>query len=107
MKIQLFWLLTTTSLAFAGSNRRVTLPGIERRGEAYVNCISSFMEDAVSNVKSILPSAEPCIAEFEIQIHSCLVEYADQPRDDRTKDMGKCFEERVTIFRSRFSSLFH
>ncbi|KAB8248353.1 hypothetical protein BDV35DRAFT_379011 [Aspergillus flavus] len=93
MKIQLFWFLTTTSLVFAGFNRRATLrDGIERRGDVYNQCVLSIIKEGTEKAEQAVPAVEECIKRFEKSIEeSCLAPYTDQDQDARTKNMNSCF----------------
>ncbi|KAK6831558.1 hypothetical protein RU639_002815 [Aspergillus parasiticus] len=101
MKIQLFWFLTTTSLVFAGSNRRAAQPlheGIERRGDDYNQCVLSHIKKGTDNAVAAVPTAKVCIERFEKSIEeSCIAPYTDQEDlDTRTKNMNSCFNEQVS-----------
>ncbi|KAE8323125.1 hypothetical protein BDV39DRAFT_209081 [Aspergillus sergii] len=98
MKIQLFWFLTTTSLVFAGFNRRAALhEGIERRGDDYKQCVLSHIAKGTDNAEQAVPTAEECILRFEKSIEeSCLALYTDQERDTRLENMNACFNEQAS-----------
>lgn len=109
MKIQLFWFLTTTSLVFAGFNRRAALrDGIERRGDVYNQCVLSIIKEGTEKAEQTVPTVEECIKRFEKSIEeSCLAPYTDQDQDTRTENMNLCFNEQVTLVRPQLSALSH
>lgn len=109
MKIQLFWFLTTTSLVFAGFNRRATLrDGIERRGDVYNQCVLSIIKEGTEKAEQAVPAVEECIKRLEKSIEeSCLAPYTDQDQDARTKNMNSCFNVQVTLVRPQLSALSH
>ncbi|KAE8339441.1 hypothetical protein BDV24DRAFT_165397 [Aspergillus arachidicola] len=100
MKIQLFWFLTTTSLVFAGLNRRAAQPlyeRIQRRGDAYNECVLSHIEQGTHSAIIAVPTAEECIKRFENSIEeSCLALYTDQEPAARTQNMNSCFNEQAS-----------
>lgn len=109
MKIQLFWFLTTTSLVFAGFNRRAALrDAIEGRGDVYNQCVLSYIKEGTHNAEQDVPAAGKCIKRFEKSIEeSCLAPYTDHDQDTRTENMNSCFNEQVTLVRPQLSALSH